>query len=69
VLAPNGRLGLTFWGSFEHLGLMPYFVKVIELSPPTHGASTIEHGDTGQAGVLESMLEETGFSPLSVNLG
>src|SRR5208283_1531465 len=29
VLAPRGRLGLTYWGSFEHLGLMPYFLEVI----------------------------------------
>lgn len=42
--------------------LRPYFVKVIELSPPTHGAASIEQGNTGQAGVLETMLEETGFS-------
>ncbi len=27
---PEGRLGLTFWGRFERLGLMPYFLKVIE---------------------------------------
>lgn len=41
---------------------MPYFVKVFELSPPAHGAANIEHGDTGRAGVLETMLAETGFS-------
>lgn len=62
VLVPSGRLGLTYWGSFERLGLMPYFVKVIELSPPAHGAASMEQGDTGRAGVLETMLEQAGFS-------
>ena len=25
------RLGLTFWGRLDHVGLMPYFLKTIEL--------------------------------------
>jgi ubiquinone/menaquinone biosynthesis C-methylase UbiE len=62
VLRPSGRLGLTFWGRYEHLGLMPYFLKVIELSPPEHGAANMEHGDTGREGVVEAMLGATGFS-------
>ena len=62
VLVPSGRLGLTFWGRYEHLGLMPYFLKVIELSPPEHGAANMEHGDTGREGVVEDMLAATGFS-------
>ncbi|HUC27492.1 MAG TPA: class I SAM-dependent methyltransferase [Streptosporangiaceae bacterium] len=61
VLVPDGRLGLTFWGRYEHLGLMPYFLKVIELSPPSHGAASMEQGDTGRAGVVEGMLAATGF--------
>src|ERR1700736_6288201 len=35
VLVPEGQLGLTFWGRPRRLGLMPYFSKVIELSPPS----------------------------------
>ena len=62
VLVPSGRLGLTFWGRYEHLGLMPYFLKVIELSPPEHGAANMEHGDTGREGVMEDMLAATGFT-------
>jgi ubiquinone/menaquinone biosynthesis C-methylase UbiE len=62
VLVPGGRLGLTFWGRFEHLGLMPYFVKVIELSEPSHAASNVEHGDTQN--VIEDMLKATGFERL-----
>ena len=62
VLAPGGRLGLTFWGSFEHLGLLPYFVKVIELSEASHGAANMEHGDTQN--VIEDMLTATGFERL-----
>ena len=62
VLVPGGRLGLTFWGRYERLGLLPYFLKVIELSPPEHGAANMEHGDTGRDGVVEDMLAATGFT-------
>ena len=62
VLVPEGRLGLTFWGRFDRLGLMPYFLKVIELSPSSHGRSTAEHGDTQN--VIENMLKAVGFGAL-----
>ena len=62
VLVPGGLLGLTFWGQFEHLGLMPYFVKVIELSEASHAAANMEHGDTQN--VIEDMLKTTGFERL-----
>ena len=63
VMRPGGRLGLTFWGDYDRLGLMPYFLKVIELSPVAHGAATVEQGDTGQPGVVEEMLRSAGFEP------
>jgi ubiquinone/menaquinone biosynthesis C-methylase UbiE len=62
VLVPEGRLGLTFWGRFEQLGLMPYFLKVIELSPSSHGRATTELGDTQN--VIEDMLSAAGFEAL-----
>ena len=62
VMVPGGRLGLTFWGQFERLGLMPYFVKVIELSEASHAAANMEHGDTQN--VIEDMLKATGFERL-----
>ena len=62
VLVPEGRFGITFWGRFERLGLMPYFLKVIELSPASHGTANIEHGDTQN--VIEGMLRATGFEEL-----
>jgi SAM-dependent methyltransferase len=62
VLAPKGRLGVTFWGRFERLGLMPFFLKVIELSPPSHGTASTEQGDTQN--VIEDMLRATGFGNL-----
>ena len=62
VLIPEGRLGLTFWGRFDRLGLMPYFLKVIELSPPSHGTATTELGDTQN--VIDEMLTVTGFEIL-----
>jgi len=61
VLVPGGRLGLTFWGRSERIGLLPYFLKVIELSPPSHAKATREQGDTGRPGVVEAMLTATGF--------
>jgi SAM-dependent methyltransferase len=64
VLAPAGRLGLTFWGRLEHLGLLGYFQKVLELSPPSHGEATVSQGATGTPGVVEEMLARTGFEIL-----
>jgi ubiquinone/menaquinone biosynthesis C-methylase UbiE len=61
VLTSDGRLGLTFWGSPKRIGLLPYFAKVVELSPPSHGAASLEQGETGRPGVVENMLAETGF--------
>jgi SAM-dependent methyltransferase len=61
VLRPGGRFGMTFWGAPKHLGLLPYFVKVVELSPSDHAAASLEQGDTGRPGVIEEMLAATGF--------
>jgi SAM-dependent methyltransferase len=63
VLAPGGRIGLTFWGDLDRVGLMPYFLKVIELSPASHGQASIDQGDTGHPGVVERMLTTSGFRP------
>lgn len=63
VLTPTGQLGLTFWGRPSHLGLLPYFLKVIELSPPSHGEASLQQGDTGRGGVVQEMLTSTGFRP------
>ncbi len=61
VLIGSGRVGLTFWGDFEKMGLMPYFLTVIQQSPESHVAKNIEQGDTGRTGVIEEMLESSGF--------
>ena len=69
VLVPGGRFGVTFWGRYEKLGLMPYFLKVIELSPANHASASMEQGDTQN--VIEDMLRATGFGGLergSVNV-
>jgi SAM-dependent methyltransferase len=63
VLVPGGRLGLTFWGRLDHVGLMPYFLKIIELSPRSHSEASIRQGDTGRPGVIEEMLVSAGFMP------
>lgn len=61
VLKPGGRLGLTFWGPLEQVGLLPYFLTMISMSPPSHGAQSARQGETLQA--AEDMLTETGFAP------
>ena len=63
VLSPSGRIALTFWGRPDDLGLLPYFLKVIDLSPQSHGEASLRQGDTGRAGVIEEMLATTGFLP------
>jgi len=62
VLIDGGRFGMTFWGPPDRLGLMPYFLKVVELSPPTHQAATMEQGRTRR--VAEDMLRATQFRVL-----
>jgi SAM-dependent methyltransferase len=62
VLANDGRLGLTFWGRLDRIGLMPYFMKIIELSPSSHQSASMEQGDTGRVGVVEDMLVRSGFN-------
>lgn len=64
TLVPGGRVGLTFWGPYDTLGLLPYFLRMIELSPPRHGMASAEQGDTGRPGVVEDMLLACGFAPL-----
>lgn len=59
VLADDGRLGLTFWGSFDRNDLLPYFLAVIEHSPPSHQHATADLGDT--ANVMEHMLRAAQF--------
>lgn len=59
VLAPGGQLGLTYWGSFDRMGLLPYFLTIIQHSPPSHQAATTEVGET--ADVVEDMLRATEF--------
>ncbi len=62
VLIPDGRFGMTFWGAYDRLGLMPYFLKIIELSPPSHQLATTEMGETQD--VAERMLQSTEFRVL-----
>lgn len=63
VLCDGGRLGMTFWGAPERMGLLPYFAKIIELSPPSHRAATMDIGDT--AAVAADMLGSTRFQVLA----
>ncbi len=62
VLADDGLLGLTYWGSHERMGLMPYFVTVIQHSPSSHQAATMELGETSN--VMADMLLATDFELL-----
>jgi SAM-dependent methyltransferase len=62
ALADDGLLGLTYWGSHERLGLMPYFMTVIQHSPSSHQAATMELGETSN--VMADMLVATDFELL-----
>jgi len=59
VLTGEGRIGLTFWGSYERMGLLPFFLAIIEHSPSSHQTATTEGGETGN--VVEDMLRATEF--------
>ena len=62
VLTDTGLLGLTYWGAHERMGLMPYFITVIQHSPPSHQAANIEIGETST--VMEDMLRAAEFELL-----
>lgn len=62
VLTDDGLLGLTYWGAHERMGLMPYFLTVIQHSPPSHQAANIELGETSN--VIADMLGATDFQLL-----
>jgi SAM-dependent methyltransferase len=59
VLTAVGQLGMTYWGSYDRMGLLPYFMTIIELSPESHQSATMELGETGD--VIEAMLGRTQF--------
>jgi len=62
ALADDGLLGLTYWGSHERMGLMPYFITVIRHSPSSHQVATMELGETSN--VMADMLLATDFELL-----
>jgi len=62
VLTDDGRLGLTYWGAHERMGLMPYFLTVIQHSPSSHQTATMELGETST--VMADMLRATDFELL-----
>lgn len=63
VLAPGGRFGMTFWGKPARLGLLPYFITVATLSPPSHAEATVAQGGTGRPGIVEAMITAVGLRP------
>lgn len=50
---------MTFWGSCDRMGLLPYFLAIIEHSPPSHQTATVSLGET--ADVVVDMLRSTQF--------
>ena len=59
VLQPDGRVGLTFFGAHERLGLRPFFLTILKASPPSHQEATVHMGETDQ--FMEEMLRATNF--------
>jgi len=64
VLRPGGLFGMTFWGPPTRLGLLPFFLKIGEHSPPEHVAATLQQGATGRRGTVEDMLAASGLELL-----
>ena len=64
VVKPAGLFGMTFWGSPKRLGLLPYFMTVATLSPPSHVDATLGQAETGRPGVAEAMFETAGIEVL-----
>ena len=64
VVKPAGLFGMTFWGSPKRLGLLPYFMTVAALSPPSHVDATLGQAETGRPGVAEAMFETAGIAVL-----
>lgn len=64
VTRAGALFGMTFWGSPKRLGLMPYFMTVASLSPPSHVTATLGQGDTGRPGVAEEMFAAAGIEVL-----
>ncbi len=62
VLTDEGVVGLTYWGSFERMGLMPYFLTVLEHSPLSHQAANVTLSQTSD--VIADMLRATDFELL-----
>ena len=62
VLTDGGLLGLTYWGAYERMGLMPYFLTVLQHSPPSHQAANVRLGETSN--VIADMLGATEFELL-----
>ncbi len=46
VVRPGGTVGLTYWGSLEKLGLLPFFLAVMALSPADHSTAMASQGET-----------------------
>ena len=62
MLRPGGMLGVTFWGSPKRMGLLPYFMALLSLSPPDHTAAITGQADTGRPGVAEAMFDAAGLT-------
>lgn len=63
VLTRDGQVGMTFWGPLDRMGLLPYFLAIIEHSPPSHRIATASLSET--ADVVEGMLSSTRFEVMS----
>ncbi len=61
VLRPGGLIGLTFWGPARRLDLRDYFIVVGTTGPPSSAEEMISLADIGTPGVVEDMLDRSGF--------
>lgn len=59
VVRPGGMVGLTYWGSLETMGLLPFFMAVMALSPTDHAEAVASQGET--QGAAHEMFDDVGI--------
>lgn len=63
VCGPGGRVGITFWGSPERLGLLGYFIALGTADDET-AAEITSLATISKPGVAEEMLSAAGFGSI-----
>ncbi|MEO1059353.1 MAG: class I SAM-dependent methyltransferase, partial [Actinomycetota bacterium] len=63
VLRPGGAIAVTFWGPGDRLDLRDFFIT-LGRSTPAVGEEMVSLASIGAPGVVEAMLERSGFEQI-----